>query len=110
MNEHEPNKISEEDILKAEVLGYIPEERLDSIGAGLIEKVARENPERLAATIEDLVSFHEDSSAIPWLFRHLMTKSDNKVKGALMKSAAVTSWISKNAAILHEAILQKRLS
>jgi hypothetical protein len=102
MNEHE---ISDEDIFKAEVLGYMSEDRLKPIGLTLIEK-ARENPERLAAAIEEVVLKLEDSPAITWLFRHLFTRPgpNDAVKTALLRSPAVNRWIKKNLAVLQAAI------
>lgn len=97
------DSISDEDIFKAEVLGYMPEDRLNSIGLTLIEK-ARENPKRLAATIEEVVSKHEDSPAITWLFRHLFTGPNDAVKTALLRSPAVNRWIKKNLAALQAAV------
>lgn len=99
--------ISEENLLKASVLGYMPDEVFRDAGADpVLMESLKDDPGNLD---EALGPFLEGSSveAVGWLLHRLMSGSEG-LKNALLRSKAASEWIKENQDAVHEAIANKK--
>lgn len=88
--------IPQEVLIKAEVLGYLPEEYVEP-AAQLIEEASKtQELDELVATIDDILPKFTDFAADS-LFRRLLFKGNiQKVKNAIFNSKEVAAWVKRN--------------
>lgn len=94
---------------RAQVLGFVPQEYVEPI-ATFIETTSVENPDRLVATIDKMVSMYNGDPSAHQLLRRLMENESNKTNGVhekMFRSPAIYKWTKKNHDFLVQRILKK---
>lgn len=100
--------ISEENLQKAAVLGYMPDEVLRESGVDpeLLESLAPER-ERLDEVLKRFLT-RSSPESVSWLLWRIMTKGGQDLKEAIFVSQVFKTWFEENQEIMDKACRETR--
>lgn len=100
--------ISEENLQKAAVLGYMPDEVLRESGVDpeLLESLAPER-ERLDEVLKRFLT-RSSPESVSWLLYRIMTKGGKGLKDAIFISQVFKTWWEENQEIMEKACRETR--